>query len=300
MIISKLTGGLGNQLFQYAIGRSLAICKNTIFKMDISFYSSNENKKLNRKYLLDKFNISESIASNNELKEIVKKKHLKRAILRNVCKRQIPYYKENIVVEQTLSFDKNLFNINKNTILEGYWPNEKYFLPIQHILQKEFILQKEYITPLFSEYQSAINSKNAISIHIRRTDYLNMDDGTHNLFGICDLEYYNNAINFILSKVDNPFFYIFTDDAKWVVANFKLDYPFYIISENKFQDYEELQLMSFCKHNIIANSTFSWWGAWLNKYQNKIIVAPQKWYNNENYQEFYEKSDFVPKTWIRI
>ena len=116
------------------------------------------------------------------------------------------------------------------------------------------------------------------------------------MLGVCSLDYYKISISKIASLLDNPHFYIFSDDIEWVRSNLFMEYPFTYVSNGVYKDYEELVLMSSCKHNIIANSTFSWWAAWLNKNQNKIVVAPSKWFNDKTYSE----NNLVPKKWIRI
>lgn len=298
MIIVKLKGGLGNQLFQYAVGRSLSCLKSTDLKLDVSFFSEMDNQKLQREYVLDYYNIAAEVVSKTDFVNVLRKININRAISRNLLKKRIPYYKENLIIEQNVYFDKNIFNSNKNAILDGYWPNEKYFNSIHKVIRDEYTLKKEYITPEFTAYKKAILHQQSVSIHIRRADYLQNEN--YDLFGVCGMDYYNNAVNLIKKLIGSPVFYIFTDDTEWVRENFKMDDSYQLVSENRFQDYEELQLMSFCKHNIIANSTFSWWGAWLNHNSEKKVIAPLKWYNNTDYQNFYETSNFIPSEWIKL
>lgn len=301
MIISKLSGGLGNQLFQYAIGRALAINNNTDLLFDDFFYTSVYNSELQRTCLLEKFHTKYTIANQNDINNILSKKNLLRAFKRHILRKKIPYYLENCIEEKEMYFDSNMFKCNKNVYINGYWPNQEYFLHIRDVLLKEIKLRPEYISNDCSLLQKKINStSNSISIHIRRGDYLLTHNGTNQLFGICSLDYYNNAISYITQYIQNPKFFVFTDDVQWVIDNFECSFPWEIISSPKLHDYEELEIMSLCKHNIIANSTFSWWGAWLNQNPEKIIIAPKKWYSNKDFQYFYEHSDFVPKSWIRL
>lgn len=299
MIISKLSGGLGNQLFQYAIGRALAIKKHTRLLLDDSFYASESNKKLQRTLLLKKFNVKYEIATLDDINKVLYTKNYIRAFKRHILRKKTPYFLENKICEKEMYFDSNIHKCNKNVYLEGYWPNENYFIEIREILLAEIKLLQQYVSNEYLSVKKNIeNSANTISIHIRRGDYVN--DGTYQIFGLCTLEYYYNAISYITQHIENPNFHIFTDDVFWVEENFKTKFPLKIISSPLLNDYEELEIMSLCKHNIIANSTFSWWGAWLNENPTKIVIAPQKWYNDENFQYFYENSNFVPASWIRL
>ena len=134
----------------------------------------------------------------------------------------------------------------------------------------------------------------SISLHIRRGDYLTPENAeTHCL---CSPSYYQNAIQYIVQRVENPHFFIFSDDITWVFDNFKMPYPYTIVNVNdSYTGYYDLELMRNCKHNIIANSTFSWWGAWLNENPNKIVIAPQRWFMNQE-----EEIDIIPSSWVRL
>lgn len=300
MIISKLNGGIGNQLFQYAIGKSLAVQKKTILKLDVSYFSWDVNSELQRKFLLNKYNIDCEIASRDEIEKILYAKNIHRFISRKIMANKIPYYKENLVIEKDMYYDENIFKTRKNVILEGYWPNERYFANVKEVLHKELRLKEENISTSFKNSFRKITSTESVSVHVRRSDYINTNNGSFDIFGVCDKKYYEKAVSYIKDNIKTPILYIFTDDIDWVKNSFHFDADSVIVSNNNLMDFEELQLMSYCKHNIIANSTFGWWGAWLNENAGKIIIAPEKWYNDKNYQLFYEKSDFVPLSWIRI
>jgi len=307
MIITKLTGGIGNQMFQYAVGRTLSYKYKTDLLLDISFYNT-QSSDIKRIFSLDSFNIKARIASQNENRRLCKWQYfsfIPKRIYRNILPKHFTnYLKEKDVTcyinKKSQYYDKRVLKIGDNVVLQGYWGNENYFISIEQTIRKEFTLKDELISPAFLEIENEILSKNSVSIHFRRTDYLNKQNGIYELFGICEKEYYDAAITYILSRIVSPYFFIFTDDVEWVKNNFRLSFPNYLVSYNNFKDYEELMLMSYCKHNIIANSTFSWWGAWLNNFTEKQIIAPKKWFRNPFYQNFYEKSDFVPHTWTRL
>ena len=190
-------------------------------------------------------------------------------------------------------FNEKKFNKKDNQFYVGFWQNEKYFSEISEVIRQDITLKNE-MTGISSNLMNQItNSIDATSIHVRRTDIL---DPKNKYGGICDGNYYKKAMDIIKEKVYSPTFFIFSDDIEWCKDNFKFEKKIYFVSNPMTKDYEELVLMSNCKHNIIANSSFSWWGAWLNKNNNKIIIAPRKWLNvNEK-----EYKDVLPKNWIKI
>lgn len=255
MIIIKLTGGLGNQLFQYAKGKALAYQNKTTLALDISWYKG----RLSRKYMLDNFNIQAKIAS-----------------------------RFNIITTQI--FNKNIYiDTSKNTD----WQSVKYLRDIENTIKKEFSTK----TPLSQKNQSIledIKSKNSVSIHLRGGDYVVGSKSTFH--GVCTPEYYSKAIDYIKQNILFVHFFIFTDDLKWAKKHINFPEPYTIVSDTENPPWEEMIMMSHCKHNIIANSTFSWWGAYLNNNPEKIVIAPRKWFNNES----INTEDLIPKKWIRI
>lgn len=292
MVIVQLIGGLGNQMFQYAMARRLAILKETDLKFDISFF---ENYK-NRKYDLSCFNIIEDFASPEEVY------HLKgpdvRSIPRKIFKiinKIKPYHKRSYIKERHFHFDPNVFRVSGNIYLEGYWQSEKYFKEIENIIRSEFKIKYEPDS-VNKKIGSLILGLQSVSIHIRRGDYI-ADPNIYKVHGICPLEYYNAAIEKISKIIKNPHFFIFSDDSAWAENNLRIDYPATFINGNSGnKDYEDMRLMSFCKHHIIGNSSFSWWGAWLSENPDKIVIAPKKWFNDQR----IKTNDLIPETWHRI
>lgn len=302
MIITKIQGGLGNQIFQYAIGRHLAKINNTELKFDISYYKTIKKNKAHRKYLLNNFNIKEKFINEKDLKKISitcieNRSFLSRAKMRllKYIEEMTPIHKRSYIKEPYFNFCADVLNAkNKNIYLYGHWQNEKYFKNIENIIRKEFTL-KNKISDNNQKITNIIKNTQSISIHIRRGDYAENKE-TNQYHGLCSLKYYYDAIKKITKYIKNPNFFVFSDDIEWVKNNLKTKFPLIFVSGNNIKDYEELILMSKCKHNIIANSTFSWWGAWLNNNQNKIVIAPKKWFNNSpnNIKDLY------PKIWIKI
>ncbi|HAQ17676.1 MAG TPA: alpha-1,2-fucosyltransferase [Prolixibacteraceae bacterium] len=292
MKIICIVGGLGNQMFQYAFYCAVKNRYPNTF-IDISGFN---NYKLHNGYELERiFKINAPIANFDEIKNLTNLNkynlvsRLKRKIVASGLKaglRECEYLEISPIPNLNLLDDKTV------KYYWGYFQSEKYFNSISEFIRSEF----KFRLPLDEKnlfLSQKIRSENAVSVHIRRGDYL-----SNNYFkGICTTDYYKNAIKYLLSKEQNLIFYFFSDDIKWVKLNILMNINCEYIDWNVGPDsYKDMQLMSLCKHNIIANSSFSWWGAWLNTNENKIVVSPNKWDNKKN-----NKIDsIIPDTWIRI
>ncbi|MFA7702550.1 MAG: alpha-1,2-fucosyltransferase, partial [Patescibacteria group bacterium] len=245
MIIIKLNGGLGNQMFQYALGRKISLTRNITLKMDPFWYAAqNFPQGAERAYGLGVFNIVENLAIATEVESFPVKKSLWRRGI-NKIKREF------FGLDDTSRFNPRILKAKDGSYLEGYWQSEKYFIDIRDNLLQEFTLKKD----LGLEAQKIIkeiDSFNSVSLHIRRGDYLS-DQKVRELFGVCSLDYYNRAVDFIKDKVEQPVFFVFSDDINWARENLKLDFPVVFVSRPEIKDYEELILLSHCRHNIIAN-----------------------------------------------
>lgn len=282
MIITKLQGGLGNQMFQYTLGRELSLKRGAVLKLDISHYRNNEF----RSYELSKFNITENIATDAEVKKYYNN-------FNKILDSLKSFTNKRIIVEKGHKFDKKILLLNDKVYLDGYWNSEKYFKDIEPVIRKEFTL-KDKLNEEAQKILAMIRENNSVSLHIRRSDYLT--EKISKIFEIGSLEYYTRAINEINERVAQPYFFIFSDDIDWAKNNLTIAQPHFFVSNEKIKDYEEINLMSNCQHNIIANSTFSWWGAWLNNNSKKIVIAPQAWFKNN----LEESKDIIPSTWTRI
>jgi len=290
MIIVQLLGGLGNQMFQYAIARSLSNLRGIDFRIDISAF---DKYKLH-KYSLHNFNISEKIANENEL-ELFNASILKK-LYKNLFEWCKPYYKKYIIIEKyDFKYDKNIFKIPENSYLRGYWQNENYFINIKRIIYDEFTI-KNPLEGKNLEYSEIIRKENSVSMHFRRGDYVE-DKTTNSVHGTCSIDYYKKSVQLMANKLSNPHFFVFSDDIEWVKKNFIINYPVYYIDHNDAnKNYEDLRLMSLCKNNVIANSSFSWWGAWLNQTENKIVISPSRWLNDPR----KSSTKHIPQNWIKI
>ena len=285
MIIIKLNGGLGNQLFQYSLGRKLSIKNNDVFKLDLSDFTKDNP----RSYGLGKFNIIENFASDKDINKI------KKSGVWKLVDKLKPYCKRSVIKYKGYDFDPNILKLSGNFYLDGYWQSEKYFQDIENIIRKEVAL-KNPIENKYADLISQIKNTNSVSIHIRRGDYIT-NKKFSKVYNLLDEKYYQKAVKFIAEKINDPFFFIFSDDINWVKQNLNIPYPkIFVSGENEIKNYEELILMSLCKHNIIANSSFSWWGAWLNQNPSKIVISPDKWFNDK----ISDAKDLIPPEWIRI
>ena len=188
-----------------------------------------------------------------------------------------------------------IFHVSGNVYLDGYWQSEKYFQDISRIIRNEFTL-RQILDKDNLEIAQKIISNNSIGIHIRRGDYVR--NPIHKkIYENCDPSYYYQCVKFITSKIQNPYLFIFSDETEWVVENIRFDFPSIIISHNGMQkDYVDLYLMSLCHHFVIANSSFSWWAAWLGSHPDKLVFAPKNWFKNSK----MNSNDLIPKEWLRI
>ncbi len=303
MIITKIQGGLGNQMFQYAVGRHLAHLNKTELKLDLSFYDYTPQNDTPREYLLGNFNIIGKPLNQKETKKIKinnfhNKSFLARAIRKilKIIEEKKPIYKRKYIREPHFHFCPLALKARskKDIYLYGNWQSEKYFIGIEDIIRKEFTLKNGFS----KEAQNMLNkiqNNNSVSIHIRRGDYVS-NKNTNAFHGTCFLDYYYEAIKKIQEKIKNPYFFIFSDDVLWAKENLKINKPLTLVSGSNIKDIEEMLLMSKCKHNIIANSSFSWWGAWLNNNPDKVVIAPWPWFNNLS----INTDDLYPKNWIKI
>jgi hypothetical protein len=293
MIISQLVGGLGNQMFQYACGRAVSIRNGGVLKLDKIGLEKIPSGGTPRSYALGVFCIEESFASREEIKVM---KSGKRGKLMSVLQGVGLMGRKNcLFVEPHFHFDSDILKVGANAYLQGYWQTEKYFLDIQDVIRKEFVLKEEFSIDRLNIAREIREENWAVSLHIRRGDYVT-NPGANAFHGVCSLAYYAEAMRYVAGKIDRPVFYIFSDDIAWVKENLASEYRMVFVSNGILKDYEELAFMSLCGHHIIANSSFSWWGAWLNPNPEKIVVAPRRWFADES----VNTGDLIPKQWIRL
>lgn len=278
MIHIRIRGGLGNQMFQYATARHLSYKYNTDLALNTEYFYNTPKKDVKRKYQLDVFNIDKNIKTETKVNPIIK-------LIQKIF---LKFFGDKIQI----SIANLILKIKLSVYLNGYFQNEKYFSDIRAILLKEFTLNKE-INEETKKIKEIILKSEAVCLNVRRGDYLRPD--YLKIYGICSMEYYTKALEYIKQRVENPLICIFSDDPEWVKKEFKIDNV--LFTDNRtISDYEQMYLMSLCKHNIMANSSFSWWGAWLNQNPNKIVIGPKQWLVNKSSEEL----DIMPKDWIKM
>ena len=291
MKILQISSGLGNQMFQYALYKSLCTMYDETF-LDIST-SYKINKNQHNGYELETvFNIKPNIA--NDL-DIAKLSDINNDFF-SKFKRKMFGQKSSMYKEiDEYMYDPKVFTKN-NIYLKGYWQNINYFRENSGILLNDFTFRNN-LDGVNKILSMEIVKENSVSIHIRRGDYYANSLFTKKFGNIANVSYYKEAIKIINSQVNNPKFYIFSDDINWAKDNLNLSEECTFVTHNtKNDNYIDMQLMSLCKHNIIANSSFSWWASYLNKNLNKIVIAPEKWVNIK----MIGRVDLFPKGWITL
>jgi len=290
MIAVKLWGGLGNQLFQYAFGKSRALSEQEdLFFYSIPFLQKKdpsllENFRIDIKYLDESqigrfyYFADKKLASRVERKAIL-------------C---FPSVNRKVLVEPGLRYHEP--ERSQATCFDGYWQSFRYFTSCKDALINELVLRNPQDLP--ESISAEIKNCNSVSVHIRRGDYLSK--ANRNIFYRCGIDYYHRAVSFIKKTIPDPVFYVFSDDLFWAKESFN----FLNNSEVRFVEHSsasspnvDMILMSTCRHNIITNSTFSWWGAYININPDKVVIAPEHWYQKKI---SYSTEDLIPAGWKQM
>lgn len=284
MIKIQINGGLGNQLFQYATAFSLAKSNKTKLLVDISSAINYHVHPLR----LTELNCS---AQFDDKISLYKKILLHPRLIKFSSMIFTSYY-----IEPSLKYDNTLQYTANNKLLIGYFQSELYFKNCRGELLKEFLPKTE-----FSSYQSLLAEKikgeSSLSIHIRRGDYITNSNASA-IHGVCNKEYFDRAIEYLVEQkkvTTKTNVYIFSDDIEWCKAHLSFPYSTVYVEGDSQHPELDMWLMSYCNHNIISNSTFSWWGAWLNTNSNKCVIAPKQWFKT-----LHDSTDIVPEQWKRL
>jgi len=267
MFSVKLMGGMGNQMFQYALGRSLSIRNNTNLCVDLNFYNEED---CHRNYYLDIFELEVEVCSKvNKSDKAIK--------------------------QRQWAYDDNILKIKSGGYIDGYWQSPQYFEGIKDVIRKDFRFKKELSTR-GKELQQYIFSTNSVCLNIRLTDYVG-----HPLLGVCDMDYFINAVDYMNEHIDMSTIFVFSDDIEWCKNNLKSHDKYFFVDHSyahscptkKFDEY--FQLMVSCENYIIPNSTFAWWAVWLNE-KSKIVIAPQRWFIPDD----MDGGDLYFEKWVKI
>ena len=284
MIVSHIIGGLGNQLFQYAAGRYLAEKHQVPLLLDITDFTGYHLRNFELHNLHTRFSIAQP-EDFNRLKPTGK---LAKALQYLKPKPARTYHREH-----HFHVEPSFFKIGPNAYIKGNFQSFRYFEPIAGIIRKEFEVKEELIRNV-KELGDTIQNQPSVAVHIRRGDY------TKKVFleyhGLLSEAYYNKAIDLLLKKESGLKFYFFSDDLPWVKQHISAPNAIYVSGEHSTGHYEDFYLMSRCRHNIIANSSFSWWAAWMNNNPGKMVIAPKQWFNKAG----HNTKDLVPENWLRV
>jgi hypothetical protein len=299
MVIVRLLGGLGNQMFQYAAGRAIAHRTSAPLRLDLAFYkrpAQSSSPDTSRTYDLDRLNIQAGIASRDDVQQI-ERAH-RRSVLARIATRFPairPLCRDLVVNERHFNFDPGVTRLRGNVYLDGYWQSEKYFQRIAPAIRKELAVKGEP-DDANREMARRIRRGFSVSVHVRRGDYVS-NSVTHAVHGTCTIDYYRAAIAQIVNVGVQPELFVFSDDPAWAQENLRVDYPTtYVTHNGPDKSHEDLRLMSLCSHHVIANSSFSWWGAWLSDNPGKRVVAPRQWFRTVE----RNTADLIPPEWLQL
>jgi Glycosyl transferase family 11 len=289
----RLMGGLGNQMFQYAAARRLALARQVPLELDISWFARSPD----RAYALGPLNIQEAFATPEELRELTgpSARGVRRLVFRLRRRFRIAYG-WTWIHERTLSpVDRRVLEARERTYLDGYWQSEQYFGDVADTIRREFTMDFQP-DARSREIADQIATTESVSVHVRRGDYIT-DPRASRARNVCTPDYYHRSAALIAERVGKPHLFLFSDDPEWVAANLRFEHPVTLVSETaRHKEHEDLRLMSACRHHIIANSSFSWWGAWLNPRRDKVVLAPRRWMNDPRVDD----RDVLPPAWIRV
>lgn len=295
MVISNVSGGLGNQMFQYATGRALAVRRETQLYLDVSSF---QRHSIHQGYELNRlFGLGNQLAAEENFNEVLgwQRSPLVRRILSR--KSLQPFRKKSFIIEPYFEYWPGIETTSKNCYLTGYWQSERYFSDAKKTIRRDFTF------PMLPDRENQklsqqIIKHNSVSLHVRRGDYIS-NSVNSGIYSVCSVEYYARAIELLIQMVQKPHFFVFSDDIEWAkknLSNIGFAGLCTFFSHNRgLTNYVDMQLMSLCQHHIIANSSFSWWGAWLNDNPRKIVIAPSKWFNKSISTE-----DLLPTEWLRV
>jgi hypothetical protein len=290
MIIVKLSGGLGNQMFQYALGRHLSIIFDLDLKLDIDTYFDVTNNE-KRKYNLDIFNIEPQFATKDEVYNLTGAAW--RHQLNRITSKVNILLLRNYIKEKHFHFDNSiLYHSQASLYLDGYWQSPQYFSPINNVIKKDFTFRTD-VTPLSKNLENDILYKESVCLHIRRGDYLQ-----NSMHYVDPTNYILDAVAYMQKTIGNDMhLFVFSDDLQWCKAHL----PSLIAHQNitycqTESANDDFQLMTYCKHFIIANSTFSWWAAFLGNNEHKLVIAPRNWFSDTR----IVVTDLYPFNWIKL
>ncbi len=298
MIVLRLRGGLGNQLFQFAAAKSLAEHHGVELKLDLYYYTRHKY----RRFELDKFNIPLQIATRKEVHEFTGSN----PVLRYLNKRENYLKCPSVFAQPHYHFYQDFFKLPQPLYLSGYFQSENYFALLRDRLLTWYV-PRNPLDGVNLKIMEAMKASESVCIHVRKGDYTSSQYSS--FFGSLDKSYYESAIQNIQDSVSDPTYFIFSDDVAWCKSNLNFPASSVYVDHNSGESaYKDLILMSHGRHNIIANSSFSWWGAWLNNNPGKTVIAPKQWFRKDYFDgknpvypvRQYNTTDLIPEGWVRL
>lgn len=290
MVIVRLTGGLGNQMFQYAAGLRLSLARNVELKLDVRRLQGDSY----RKYHLDLFNISKIFATEEEINRLKRSKISTWLLLPFRKKIGADFMPPVFYPESQYGFDPQVLELGNSVYLKGRFHSEKYFADITDTIAAGYTLKS--VSDKTRELHDEITGTDSVSVHVRRGDYITNSNNLSR-YGTCDDKYYAECVQKALEFSDRSKFFIFSDEPEWVSTNMSFpENSVFVTNEGLNSDAEEIYLMSLCRQHITANSTFSWWGAWLDRRIDKVVYTPRRWFLAED----LDTRDLLPETWIKV
>jgi glycosyl transferase family 11 len=296
MIIVKLMGGLGNQMFQYAAGRRLSLVRGVPLKLDLSWFANIPAGDTPRKFIVNMFPISASVASPLELSIFNGSERGIWGQFASILSLRKHAARRRYIEEVGICFNPTILDLYDDVYLCGYWQDERYFADIEKVLRREFSFGP-LEDSMNRELAQQISSCESVALHVRRSDYVTNPTANARHGGVCGLEYYDAAMKEVAAQTRCPHYFIFSDDILWAQENLPSGCRMTYVGHNgPNKAHEDLCLMSMCHYQIIANSSFSWWGAWLNANPSKLVIAPATWYNGPN----MDAGKHLPESWRRL
>jgi len=281
----KVMGGAGNQMFQYAAGRALALRTGAELVLDTTWYREPFRGTAPRDFCLDRFPVSARLIEDKERRPGRLGK-LAARVLRRFAAPRVPTLRE-----AHFHYDPRIISARPPVRLDGYFQSARYFADAETQIRAELAPPPE--AGHAGALAQRIGETTSVSLHVRRTDYT--QGATADIHGVCTPDYYAAAVAELSQRLGPLELFVFSDDIAWAQANLDLGHPATYVSDGRVSDLGELWLMSLCRHHVIANSTFSWWGAWLSPNPDKIVIAPRKWFAAED----FDTTDLLPESWLR-
>lgn len=286
-------GGMGNQMFQYAFGRRLSVFRGVPLKLDLGTFAHPAPGDTPRSFALGVFSIHAETATAEDIRRLRRENlHGGRRVLWRASQACRPYYRRAVVIERSLRFDPRVLRAPRDAYVVGWWASERYFTEIATLIRTELTLLAAP-TGANAALAREIEACEAVAVHVRRGDYVT-NPATNRAHGLCGEDYYLAAMTALQSRVPNARAFVFSDDIGWARKNLRFELPTTFVDHNSTdQAHEDMRLMTLCRHHIIANSTFSWWAAWLCRHAEKTVIAPRKWSSDAR----HDTRDLYPANW---